>query len=113
MTTMTNTEAHQAMCEGYKVTHYNFTKSEYLFLNNMNQITTEEGYSFGDQFWETDWMQDGWTIYKENNKVLLSPHTYTIGNCYPEPVEISLTKDEKPWYNLHGNKRNIYKGKIK
>lgn len=111
MKNMTNIEAHQAMCEGYKVTHYNFTPSEYLFLNSMNSITTEDGYSFGEQFWETDWMQDGWTIYKESDKVLLSHAVCTVGNHYVESVEISLTKYEKPWHNSYGNKRNIYKGK--
>ena len=58
---MTRDEAFQAMCDGKNVSHYNFSQGEFLFLYG-NVIKTEDGYRFCDKFWNTDWMEDGWSI---------------------------------------------------
>ena len=58
---MTREEARQAMIDGKKVRHMHFTSSEYLFMK-YNEITTEDGYFFGDMFDKNDWMDTGWAV---------------------------------------------------
>ena len=58
---MTREEARQALIDGKRVKHYNFTASEYLYMDG-NRIMTEDGYFFTDRFDENEWMEDGWVI---------------------------------------------------
>lgn len=60
---MTREEARQALIDGNKVRHFNFTQNEYLVMHGCS-IMTEDGYFFGDVFDSTDWMSDGWSIVK-------------------------------------------------
>lgn len=59
---MTREEARQAMIDGKKVRHFNFTRREFLFVEG-SRVMTEDGYFFGDVFDKTDWMADGWSEY--------------------------------------------------
>lgn len=62
-TGMTREEARQAMIDGKKVRHFNFTSDEYLVMSG-SSIMTEDGYFFGDIFDSTDWMESGWSVAK-------------------------------------------------
>ena len=62
-TGMTREEARQAMIDGKKVRHFNFTRNEYLVMKG-SSILTEDGYFFGDIFDNTDWMENGWSVAK-------------------------------------------------
>lgn len=61
MYSLSREEARQAMIDGKCVKHYNFTRNEYLYMEG-SRITTEDGYFFGDQFDNTDWMESRWMI---------------------------------------------------
>ena len=54
------------MKEGKRVTHYNFTSSEYLHMQGA-AVMTEDGYHFEDILNETSWMSNGWSIHKSSN----------------------------------------------
>lgn len=101
---MTRDEAFQMMCEGHKVTHYNFTSSEYLYMID-NQVHTEDGCYFEDRFYQEDFFKDGWSIYKEEKKIVLT-NPYNLK--YYETPAITVEKEPKPWYHQFGNKRSIY-----
>ena len=58
---MIREEARQALINGKKVRHFNFTFMEYLVMVD-GRIMTEDGYYFGDVFDKTDWMATGWQI---------------------------------------------------
>lgn len=61
MSFMSREEARQAMIDGQKVRHFNFSSSEYLEME-CGRIMTEDGYAFGDVFDREDWMETGWSI---------------------------------------------------
>lgn len=56
---MSREEARQALVDGKRVRHFNFTSSEFLVMEG-GRIMTEDGYFFGDQFDGQDWMETGW-----------------------------------------------------
>ena len=60
---MTREEARQAMIDGKKVNHRNFTRDEYLYMD-ASKIMTEDGFFYGDLFELHDWMSDGWSVYQ-------------------------------------------------
>lgn len=113
---MKRSEAFIAMYEGYKVTHQNFTSKECIHIVN-GKVYTEDGYDFEDKFFETDFFQEGWSIYEESDKVAVISLSYAalISDTRPRwnKVEVWVDNfvDEKPWYKQHGNKRSIFKGK--
>lgn len=59
---MNRKQAYDAMLSGKKVRHFNFSGEEYLHMVDQT-IMTEDGYRFGDIFCNTDWMEDGWSIF--------------------------------------------------
>ena len=61
MYSLSREEARQAMIDGKRVKHYNFTRNEYLYMEG-SRIMTEDGYFFGDQFDNTDWMESRWMV---------------------------------------------------
>lgn len=61
MYSLSREEARQAMIDGKRVKHYNFTRNEYLHMEG-SRIMTEDGYFFGDMFDNTDWMESRWKI---------------------------------------------------
>lgn len=58
---MTREEARQAMIDGKHVRHRHFTSNEFLYMEH-GEITTEDGYFFGDMFDGNDWMDTGWAV---------------------------------------------------
>lgn len=108
---MNRSEAFVAMHEGHKVTHQDFTSKEYLHIVN-EKVHTEDGYDFEDKFFETDFFQEGWSIYEEPNKVVVTCGGLvgTLPNNIKFADEMHVEKEPKPWYNQHGNKRSIFKG---
>ena len=108
---MNRSEAFVAIHEGHKVTHQNFTSKEYLHIVN-GKVHTEDGYDFEDKFFETDFFEDGWSIYEESNRVVVTcSGSHTLRNTVEFIDDISVEKEPKPWYNQHGNKRSIFRGK--
>ena len=108
---MNRSEAFVAMHEGHKVTHRDFTSREYLHIVN-GKVYTEDCYAFEDNFFETGFFEDGWSIYEESDKVaVICGSLYTLHNTFEFAAEMSVEKAPKPWYNQHGNKRSIFKGK--
>ena len=108
---MNRSEAFVVMHEGHKVAHQYFTSKEYLHIVN-GKVHTEDGYDFEDKFFETDFFQDGWSLYKESNKVVVTcGGLSTLRNTIEFAAEMHVEKEPKPWYNQHGNKRSIFKGK--
>ena len=100
-----------AMQEGNKVTHQDFTSKEYLRIVN-GKVHTEDGYDFEDKFFETDFFQDGWSIYEESDRLVVTcGGLYTLRNTFEFAAEMHIGKEPKPWYNQHGNKRSIFSGK--
>lgn len=59
---MTRTEAKIALNEGYKVTHEYFTSEEYITPEHM----FEDGYNVPIDWWDKEYLKDGWSIYKES-----------------------------------------------
>lgn len=115
---MNRSEAFVAMHEGHKVTHQDFTSREYLHIVN-GKVHTEDGYDFEDKFFETDFFQDGWNIYEESDiftEISVASISYAAilsesNRSYKTNSWEDNFIDEKPWYNQHGNKRSIFKGK--
>lgn len=64
---MNREEAFQAMRDGNKVTHRNFSEDEYYEMKR-GVIYAEDGVNHTSTFWSTDdnnWREDGWTVYDE------------------------------------------------
>jgi hypothetical protein len=59
---MKREEAYEKMRGGEKVTHTHFTDDEYLEYKD-DEIKTEGGFDFSDQFWSLDILKDGWSLY--------------------------------------------------
>jgi len=67
---MTKKEAYQAMLNGFKIRHQNYSSEEYTFMNEDNKLETEDGCVHGkrfDEFWSIyqKW-ETGWSIYNES-----------------------------------------------
>ena len=76
------------------------------------KVHTEDGYDFEDKFFETDFFQDGWSIYEESDRLVVTcGGLYTLRNTFEFAAEMHIGKEPKPWYNQHGNKRSIFSGK--
>lgn len=69
---MTKQEAIAAMLEGKKITHYYFSKDEFIYLKN-GKIHDEKGYNIDSEFWmwrhSKDWQTD-WSIYESGCRVV-------------------------------------------
>lgn len=61
---MNRDEAYQAMLDGHRIRHQNFTSSEYFFIRN-GCIISEDGYDFSKLFYSRDLYKDGWLIKNE------------------------------------------------
>lgn len=108
---MNRQEAFQMMVEGCKVKHQYFTSDEYLHMVD-GQVYTEDGYYFEDRFYAEDFFEDGWSLVTEDNKkklLVTCGGIISLVNHYPFATpDFIVEKDEKPWYNTHGNKRAIF-----
>lgn len=64
-------EAHAAMVEGKKVSHKNFNKDEYLYIERKtNKIRDEKGHDFEDGWKERSggsW-EEGWFVWEETRQ---------------------------------------------
>ena len=67
---MSKAEAIQAMHNGKKVTHYNFSDNEFIYMKD-GEIYDENGYSMHGEFWKWRqgecWEKD-WSLYEPENK---------------------------------------------
>lgn len=59
---MTREEAYLQIKNGNKITHYDFLSGEYLEYID-DEIKTEDGCNFVEQFWTLDRLKYGWTLY--------------------------------------------------
>ena len=59
---MTREEAYVQVKIGNKITHRDFLSNEYREYID-NEIRTEDGYNFVEQFWTLDRLKDGWSLY--------------------------------------------------
>ena len=64
---MNRDEAYQAMLNGEKLTHKYFTFDEYIHIAD-GCIVNESGRNAGYDFFYTDFMADGFSIYKGDKK---------------------------------------------
>ena len=64
---MTQTEALLAMKDGNKITHEYFTEDEYVHVGSDGQVVFEDGVKVPRSWWEKDYLQKGWSIYRTKN----------------------------------------------
>lgn len=64
---MNRDEAYQAMLNGDKLTHKYFTPDEYIYIVD-GRIVCEQCYNMHQHFFHTDFMAEGFSIYKGDKK---------------------------------------------
>lgn len=61
---MEREEAYKQMKSGKKLKHESFSDGEYVEYKN-NEIRTEDGYDFSEEFWNQEKFKNGWSIYNK------------------------------------------------
>lgn len=104
MYSLSREEARQAMIDGKRVKHYNFTRNEYLYMEG-SRIMTEDGYFFGDMFDNTDWMESRWKIVESKPAECLMdiikdhPDCF-VATCYGRAGTTPSAENRKNHLNL-------------
>ena len=67
MNGLTKKEAYESMEQGKYITHWYFSKDEYLWMDGSDNIRDEKGYYWKQKDWDDrsggNW-ETGWSIYK-------------------------------------------------
>jgi hypothetical protein len=68
MNGLTKKQAYESMEQGNKITHWYFSKDEYLWMDSSDNIRDEKGYYWKQKDWDDrsggNW-ETGWGIWKD------------------------------------------------
>lgn len=65
---MNREQAAEKLQQGYQLKHIHFLDGEFIQLKK-NEIQTEDGYNFSEQFWKSQQFSDGWEIVNFQDEI--------------------------------------------